>query len=54
MKITFVKILAIGCNKRFLWLRVNDVGYCIRISDKMYGHLRELGVPTSQSLRKKK
>ena len=54
MKITIVKILAVGCNKRFMWLRIQDITYCVRIGDKLYGILREIGVPTSQSLRYKK
>lgn len=53
MSITFIKVLAIGCYKRFVWLRIQDITYCIRISDKLYCKLREIGVPCCQALRKK-
>lgn len=49
------KILAIGSNKRFAWfLLPNGDEYCVRVSDKLYYDLKKCGVPTSQSLRRKK
>lgn len=46
-----VKILAHGCNHRYMWIQFEDVTYCVRISDRMYHDLYRCGVPTSQRLR---
>lgn len=49
-----IKILATGTYKRFMWLEIDAVVYCIRINDACYTALKSIGVPTSQSLRKRK
>lgn len=48
-----IKITATGCYLRFMWLEIDGVLYCLRINDKVYHALKSIGVPTSQSLRKK-
>lgn len=54
MIIKIIKIWAVGCSKRFMWFKIGCFEYCVRISDDLYHHLKECGVPTSQSLRYKK
>ena len=52
MNIKIIKILAYGSNKRFMWVQMpNDDVHIVRISEKLYTQLRNLGVPTSQKLR---
>lgn len=55
MKLEIYKILAIGCNKRFMFLRSIEpyIQYekCIRISKEEYTALKKYGIPTSQKLR---
>lgn len=48
-----IKILATGSYKRFMWFEIDGKVYCLRINDKVYCALKSIGVPTSQSLRKK-
>lgn len=51
MKVEVVKILAIGCYKRFAWIKItDDLLICIHISNFTYKVLRSNGVPTSQKL----
>ena len=41
------KILAVGSNKRFMWVRYGPLmTFCIRISDHLYCVLKSAGVPT--------
>lgn len=51
-KLEVIKILAVGCNYRYMTIHIpyTDFIQTIRISDKLYWSLRELGVPTSQKL----
>lgn len=54
MDISIIKILGVGTYKRFMWLTFNhNSTVCIRISDSLYCYLKNCGVPTSQSLRRK-
>ena len=53
IKMKVIKILATGTYKRFMWFEIDGVVYCVRINDEIYHALKSIGVPTSQSLRKK-
>lgn len=50
MLIRCVKILAVGCYKRFATFEIDDKSYTCFISDEMYGALKKKGIPTSQKL----
>ena len=55
LKCEVVKICAVGCNKNFITIKVNDKEFTFYTSNRgFYDYLKSLGVPTSQSLRKYK
>lgn len=51
MKFDITKITAIGCNKAFMTIVVNESVFTIRIPEKLYINLRKAGVITGQKLR---
>ena len=52
MRFRVVKVLATGCYLRFATIELpNGKTFTLRINDKLYWELRDLGVPTSQYLR---
>lgn len=53
VKIEVVKILAVGCNKRFMWINHGEGTACVRIGNALYQYLKFKGVPTAQSMRNK-
>lgn len=48
--IKVIKILAIGCNLRLMWIVIGTRIYAVRISDKVYTELRKQGFPTAQKI----
>lgn len=57
IKFYVVKILAVGCDKRFMWVRNKnrqneDVIKCVFIDNLTYEYLKEKGVPTGQKIGK--
>ena len=50
VNICFIKVLAVGCSKRFAWYYVYGKVFCVRINDLTYRALRDAGVPTCQYL----
>lgn len=56
VKCEVVKITAVGCYKTFITILFDDiVEFTFYTSERgLYDYLKKLGVPTSQSLRKKK
>ena len=56
--VAFVKIWAVGCDKRYVWFYFLDDTkkeiHCIRVGQKFYNYLYNKGVPTSQSMRYQK
>lgn len=54
MKCEIVKILAEGTYKSFMTIEFNGFRKTIYISREFYYQLKDYGVPTAQSLRRKK
>lgn len=58
MKCEIIKILAYGSWRRYVWIRFsgegNDFIKCWLIDEAMYQFFKKNGVPTSQSLSRRK